>query len=636
MEQAFSDLLLLLDLYTSKQNSATVNIQEFIHFILTMVQQKQTSKPGIKSFLENTEKKIHKALGGLIENNLIVMTEGNAETIDFPGFYQRQISNAYEYTDPSIETPFPSNTILSQQNLKNTHIRNIRVLNDFTEYMLNRDENDTTEIINIVFAENYGDVIALAHMLPKAILQVAMIKLRDYLYRYANNDFFQEKLKHYFIGKERIVMDYFKNITTSPEKSISLILSGNDFSASFWSYFYSLVNAELQHQQVLKGNRSARDIALYQACTIILACNNYYQTMALNARDRSLTLSVIEKEMDKPPYYYTLEEIGHFKTAQGQEIFHDYSVHDLAEYFKKNIKPGDGDTMPSVLIFHGPQQEIWYVKKSKVADLCKTLINEASWVLRTCIEDRWFVIIKNYQTENTMRDAFAFESLIRDLALVHTPHLIPFIWDPKLEFVLEDLKNQGVQIQFELFRNGEPIMLRKLLNLKQDAILASIYAKLPFWYAVKFIMSIIGFVKHGINKELIFNRKIKQNKTAQPKSNDKILDKVDVLAKNLIPPESSVESELEALAGQWNQQIGKEAQKKLREDVDSIISKQISFELKTLKFGNLNISIIEDIAKSLAASNETLKKINNKKALHKYIMLYILKRIKTKTSQRTR
>jgi hypothetical protein len=638
MEQVFSDLLSILNIYTSKQNSATVKADALIQFITTAIGQKNTKLPGINSFLEDTENKIYKALDALIENKQVTITDGNVETIYFPGFYQKQISNAYEYIDTSIETPFPGDTSLSLQSLQNIHMKTINILNDFTGYLLDRDENDTMEVVRIVFSGNYGNAVVLAQMLPKGILQVAMIKLRDYLYRYGNNDFFQEKLKHYFVGKERIVMDYFKNITTSPEKSISLILSGNDFSASFWSYFYSLVNAELQHQQVLKGNRSVRDIALYQASTIILACNNYYQTLALNERDRSLILSVIEKEMDKPPYYYTLEEIGRFKSAQGQEVSHDYSVQDLKEYFKQNIKPGDGNAMPPVLIFHGPQKEIWYVKKSKVVNLCEDLINEASRVLRKCIEDRWYEIIKNYQTENTMRDALAFESLISDFALVHAPHLIPIIWDPKMEFILDDLKSEGVPIQFELFHTGELITLRRLLDLKQDAILASIYSRLPFWYASKFIMRIMRFIKHGIKGELVFNKKIKRNKTpeAKPKSNEKILDKVDLLAKNLITAKNSIESELEALAGQWNQQIGKEAQKKLRQDVDSIINIKISFELKTLKFGNLSISIIEDLAESLATSDEVLKRINNRKALRKYIMLYMLKLIKMKTSQRTR
>jgi hypothetical protein len=627
MEQAGSDLLLLLGAYTSKHNSAIVEIDSFIQSITAAIRQKRMNVPGIGSFLEDTKNKIYKTLDELIGNKLVCMKDGNAENIYFPPFYQKQISRAYEYIDTSVETPFPSDAALPIPSLPNLDIKHIGILDDFTDYILNRDEDNKTAIVRIVFPEEYRNTFALASMLPKTILQIAMFKLRDYLYRYGNNDFFQGKLRSYFAGKEMIVQDYFKNITAAPDKSIELIVSGNDFSSTFWSYLYSLINTELEYQQVLKGNRSARDIALYQASTIILACNNYYQTVALNKRDKSRLFSLIDGEMGKPPYYYTLEQIGHFENDQGQEISRDYSIQDITEYFKQKLKSGDSNTMPPILTFHGQQKEIWYAKKDKIIDLCENLIEEASQILRTCIEERWHEIIKNYQTENTMYDDFAFEQLIRDLALTHTPHLIPIIWDAKLEFVLDELKGQRALFRLELFHSGESVTLRKLLGFKQNVILYSIYARLPFWHSSKLLMKIIGFIKHGVRREIIFQKK---HKTAevQPENSNKILDKIDPLIKNLITGQNSLDSELDALAEQWNQLLNKNARKNLRKDVDSIINAEISFKMRTFKFDNLSISIIEDIAESLIASNGSLKKIHNKKALCKYIMLTILKRMK--------
>jgi hypothetical protein len=630
MEQTDSDLLLLLGAYTSKHNSAVVETDAFIQSVTAAIRQKKTNIPGIGSFLEDTKNTIYKTLDVLSDQKKVFMKDGNVENIYFLPFYQKQIGRAYEYIDTSIETPFPGDAALSIPNLPDL-FKSIGILNDFTEYMLTRDETGETDIVRLVFAQGHGGVFALASMIPKTILQIAMFKLRDYLYRYGSNDFFQGKLKSYFSGKEMIVQDYFKNIMAAPEKSIALIASGNDFSSAFWSYLYSLINTELQHQQVLKGSRSAQDIALYQASTIILACNNYYQTIALNERDKFKTLSIIEGEMDKPPYYYTLEEIGRFKNDQGQEIFRSYSPHDLAEYFKQKLKAGDSNTMPPILLFHGPQKEIWYAKKDKIINLCENLINEASRTLRTCLETRWHEIIKNYQTENTMYDDFAFEQLIRDLASAHTPHLIPIMWDAKLKFILEEQKDKGAPAWLELFHSDDPVTLRKALGFKQNVILHSVYAGLPFWYSNKLALKIIGFIKHGAKREIIFKKK---PKTAKAKDNRKALDTVDQLVKNLIREQKSIDSELDALAEQWNQLLNKTAQKDLRHDVDSIVNAKISFEMKTLKFGNLTLSIVEDIAESLIASNNTLKKIHNKKALSKYIMLAILKWMKNTGSSK--
>jgi hypothetical protein len=628
MEQAGSDLLLLLDAYTSKRNSAIVETGSFIQSIMTAIGQKKANMLGISSFWEDTKNKIYKALDELITNKLVLMKDGSAENIYFPAFYQKQISRAYEYIDPSVETPFPGDTALPIPNLPDLDIKRIGILNDFTEYMLNRDENDNTNIVQVVFAEGHGNAFALASMLPKKVLQIAMFKLRDYLSRYGSNEFFRGKLRHYFAGKDMIVLDYFKSITVSPEKSIALIVSGSEFPSMFWSYLYSLINTELQHQQALKGHRDVRDIALYQASTIILACTNYYQTVTLNERDKSRFFLVVEEKMGKPPYYYTLEEIGRFKNDQGREISRDYSPHDLTEYFKQKLKAGDSDTMPSILTFRGPQKEVWYAKKDKVIDLCEKLINEASQILKTCIEKRWYEIIKNYQSEDTMYDNFAFEQLIHELALTHTPHLIPIIQDSKLEFVLEEQEYKRALAWLDLFHSGEQAALRNILRLKQDVILYSIYADLPFWYSNHLLMKIIGFVKHGAKREINFKKKQKTTDVkSEILSND--LSKIDRLVKALITEKDSLDSELDALAEQWNQLLNETARKNLRKDVDSIINTEISFKMRTFKFSNLSISVIEDIAEALIASNNSLKKIHAKKALCKYIMLTMLKRIKT-------
>jgi hypothetical protein len=627
MEQDCSDLLSLLDAYTSKRNSAIVETESFIQSIMVAIRQKKTNIPGISSFWENPKSKIYRVLDELITNGLVFMKDGSAENIYFPTFYQKQISRAYEYFDTSVETPFPGDTALLIPNLPDLDIKRIEILNDFTEYMLNRDENNNTNIVHVVFAEGHGSAFALASMLPKKILQIAIFKLRDYLSRYGNNEFFQGKLRHYFVGKERIVQDYFKSIMVSPEKSITLIASGSDFSSMFWSYLYSLINTELQHQQALKGHRDVRDIALYQASTIILACANYYQTVTLNERDKSRVFLVVEEKMDRPPYYYTLEEIGHFKNDQGREISRDYSSRDLMEYFKQKLKAGDSDTMPPILTFRGPQKEVWYAKKEKVIDLCENLINEASRILKTCIEKRWYEILKNYQSEDTMYDKFAFEQLIHELASTHTPHLIPIILDSKLEFVFEEQKDKRVSVWLKLFHSDEQATLRNILGLKQSSILYSIYAGLPFWYSSHFLMKIIGFIKHGAKREIIFKRKQKTTDVkSENLSND--LVKIDRLVKSLITEEDSVDSELDALAEQWNQLLNEPARKSLRKDVDSIINTEISFKMRTFKFSNLSISVIEDIAESLIASNNSLKKIHAKKALCKYIMLAMLKRLK--------
>jgi hypothetical protein len=348
----------------------------------------------------------------------------------------------------------------------------------------------------------------------------------------------------------------------------------------------------------------------------------------LNERDKSANLSIIEREMKEPPYHFTFEEICQFKNERGQNIAQDCSQREIEAYLKQRQKT-DGNLMPPILIFHGPKKEIWYVKKEKVVDLCDNIIVSALPVLKVSLEDRWRKMIQRYQTENTMNDDVVFDQLIDELASIHVPHLIPIVRDSKMEFILEEQKDRKLPVWADQFYSSEPVILRKLFGFKRNVILHSVYAELPFWYSNKIIKGIIGFIKHGSNRVVIFK------KTARPvkaNSDNNASAKIDWIIKNLLTKSGSIDSELDALAESWNQLLERNSRQKLRKDVDAIVNAKISYEMKTFNFGNLSISVIEDIAESLIISNNTLDRIPNKKALRKYIMLIILRRLQNKRS----
>jgi hypothetical protein len=631
MDQAESDLFLLLDRYATRHNNAVIVTGSFVQSVLKAIQQRKTNIPGIKSFLDNTQNEIHKALEGLIKAELVFEEEGNREKIYFPSLYSRKIGDAYEHIDTSIETPLPNDTALSIYNLQKHRIKHVDVLNGFIDYINKRDEENKREVIRLAFFEGYDSALAVSELLPQKILRISLFKLCDYLKRYGNAEFFLEKLKNHFPGKETLVQDYFKNITTAPEKSIAAVMSGGSFSTTFWPYLCSLLKSELQHQEVLSGERPARDIALYQVSSIILACNNYYTTVARDERDKSFIFSLIDGELEKPPYYYSFDNIKSFKTNQGQNILRNFSVRDLTAHIKKKLKSENNNTMPALLTFHGPSQERWYVSKKKAADLCRGLIAEAAPVLEKHIEDRWRKIIKNYYNENTMRSDSVFEELVYDLAMDNIPHLPSILREPKLEFVLDELRAGGEQLQLELFRFGKPLPLHKMLGLEREKILLAVRADLPLRHSIKFIAKLIGFLKHGTKSELIFAPKKQRNRTVQAAEDGrKDNHTIDNLAKSLLPEGETMESELDILAEKWDQLIDKSAREILRKKVDVIIRSKFIFEFNTLKFGSLTVSILADIAVSLIASNDVLKSIHDKKALQSYITLYMLKLIKAK------
>jgi hypothetical protein len=629
MEKAESDLHLLLSAYTEKHDSAMITTALFIQFVVTAVQQKKTDMPGVASFIDDTKNKILQTLNELIKAGSLFIEDDSTDKLFFPSFFCGKIYNAYKHIDASVETAFPNDVSLCIYNLQKHHAKQINILDDFTDYLNTRDEKNQTEVVRLIFPDKYDSALATSSLLPQTILQISLFKLRDHLIRYDNNGFFQKKLKNYFPGKETLVLDYFNNITMQPEKSIESIISGNSFSTSFWSYLRGLVKSELQYQENLYEGRTAHDNALYQSCTIILACNNYYTTLALNERDKALTLSSIDTQMDKPPYYYTFDEIKCFKTSQGQEIYKNYTLQEIETYIKAKLKPSINGDMPLILIFRGSDKEVWYAKKSKMVDLCVRLVAEAMPLLKKSIEERWSSMLKGYYAENSMHSDVVFEELVQDLASINMPHLMPILQDPKLEFVLEEFKASGKEIFLELFHYGEPLPLHKVLGMERELILSSIRIALPLWYSIDFIVNIIGFFRHGRQRTLFFSRKLKPKKAKQDHISKNMLD-IDALEKTMVPEGKSMDDELNTLVEKWNQQIGKNAQQESCETVNGIIKDNLIFVFKTLKFSRMTFSSIEDIAGSLIASNDVMKSIHDKKALRSYVILFMLKLMKTR------
>jgi hypothetical protein len=639
MDQASLDLLSLLDSYASRHNSSIVTINLFVRYVEAAVREGADTVPGLSSFSENTGERIYKTLDDLIGAGEVLQSGGGTGKVCVVSFLYQKINAAYDFADPSVETPFPNISSFILDSRHENYLKHIYVADDFLQYLNSLDENSRMEVFQLVFGGEYGSITVSTAILPERVLEIALLKVRDYLHRYGKSGFFQEKLTNLFPREKQGIAEYLKSIlvlSENKEKVVSPVISGSKFAYSFWSFFYNLVNMEMDHQKGFDGAMRTGSIVLYQASAIIMVLATYYHSAAQENRSRELGFSALEKEMDQPPYYYTLDEIRQFQSVQKQKSEQNDYEQEMIEYIKTKLKPEDDQKMPSILSFRNRQEETWYVKKSRILNLCTKLIEEAPPILKKCIEDRWSVMVKNYQTENTMFDNSAFESLLGSFAKSAIPHFLPIIRAPKLEVVIEELTESGAQFQFELFNNGEPVALYKLFDFRQKALLSSIYAGLPFWYKNKFIVKLVGFIKHGKSRDLVFlskGKKNMQNKQEQQKKARLSQDKIDTLAQNLISDGNTIEGELDILAEKWNQLLDKTAQKKLRKDVDIIINSAVAYQMKTRKFDTLSVPIIQETAESIVSSNVVLKKMRSE-SLRKYIMLYTLKLMKAKNSPR--
>jgi hypothetical protein len=615
--------------YTTQQNNAIVKTKALIKSVIKAVRQQKLTVPGINSFIDDTETKIRDALDQLARENLILMEASQEEQFYVIPFFYDKVVKAYEGKDSSIETPFPGDSLLDAYKFPKKRIRYLELPGKLIEYLSFKDkenyEDGEMEIIRLEFEEENGAVLTAGGLIPQNILQVSLLKLRDYITRYADKDYFQEMLKSHFTQRKTAVVNLFQTFMTGPQQTVELINSGEELSYTFWLYMHNMIKKAIAMSIEHNQERMQRDITLYQANSIILICNNYYRIAGQNKYKEMQIFAAIEKRMEAPPYHYTPDEICEFKDNQGKPLLQDYSKEDLYVFLKEKTE-GTLEELPRILTFRSSVKETWYVKKTCANHFCEKLISEASNLVRPRIENRWKGLLKDYFTENTMHDNHAFESLIYEIIETEMPYFLPIIRGKKLELALTELQSGGGKSSIALYEAGKPVALGKLLDLQEEPILREIRAGLPFWYAVDFVVRFIGYILHGPRRDIIFERK-KKPKNA-PLGKRAGVTSLDLIMRNLVPPGNTAESELNVLAEKWNQLLDRSAQKSLRSDVNSIVKGHLNFVLQTLKMSSITLPALEDIAESLIVSTGTLRKILAKKALKEYIVLYMVKLLK--------
>jgi hypothetical protein len=627
MAEQKKDLFDLLNAYAVRQNSPTVSLDQFLNFLKKSAKKNPASQLGI--WLQQSDQIFNDELDELIGEKKVHLVEGDRQKLYLPLFYYEKIINAYKTVDDTVESPFPSETSLALYNMPAEGIRYVDAANGLTSYLTEKNHKEH-EIVRIGFAEGNGNCLALPALLPESMLSIALYKIRDYSRRYANTDYLQQKLCASFPGKEMITKDMYKRLIGQTEELLGTMMEGGEFSTSFWYFFGTLLKREIDESVERNEERLPRDIALGQSIAIVNACNNYFRVIALNEKDKSQAYTSLDAKLEEPPYYFTFDEIFQFKAKSGQLILEGYTKNDLTAYIKDRQRPGENGEMPALLTIRTRTGETLYVKKANVLVLCKVIITDTATMIRSRLENRWLEMLRNYHFEAAMRDSFAFEELLNAMIEENMPQVIPLIRDQKIDFAQEELKTKlgGKWDGLSVFENGEPVPFRVLLGLQKEAILSVIRMHLPFWYSLSFVVKIIGLIKHGAKREIVFEKSAKKKKLPQNAAPAAKSGAVDSILKDMVGSGSSLDERLDELAENWNMLLNRSAQNKMREDVNAAIKSHCRFMQKTLNMSRITRHVLEDSAQGLINSNLVLSKIQSKKALAEYIVLMMLKFMK--------
>ncbi|MDR1900737.1 MAG: hypothetical protein LBQ88_00440 [Treponema sp.] len=623
-----TDLYSILAAYARKNNTPFIDIAVFQGALEKNAKRLAPEHPEWLKWTKNVGGLFWSEVSSLVEKGKceLLSNMSQAGVVYLSSFYLETVQDAYGSLDNTADKPFPSEDSL-HITLPENQVRIISI-DDFLPY-LEYPQDSLLPLIRLTFPEGFGSAIATSRMIPRRLLEAAMLKIRNYLRIHGNKEFALNKLEPQLQGKEVYIKDILNQILIRPMDCVTSLENVGDFTYLFWAHFCILVKNDIRK----KKEHLSEDIASIQSIYLIEVCNNYYKIKAVKNREKELAFKALEVHLDKPPYYYTLDNILRFTNSKGVLLLGQYSEEDLNAYIKAKISVTDNLEQPELLLIRNDKGNSWFVRKGKLLSLISHLLIDARPLMKKAISKRWFRLIKRYRSEPAMESDSEFEKLLASTIPDVNEILSILLNSPTLSLVYEEIeKTQGnIPESSRIFQKGRLIPFSSLFFLKRKDMLTDIRIILPFWYSIPFITAIMAFFTARNSK--------KEIKKEEEKAENEAIDRKDPsyelvktakqLATELIPHDRTIDVYLSELEDRWNRLINVRSKKDLSEDVNSFIRDFLRHSLRRDKRLKISRESLFRMASNIITRNATLMGLKDQDALHLYIEVYLLQLLQT-------
>jgi hypothetical protein len=636
-----TDLYSILKAYTNKNNSPYINIDPFLFFLKNYAIRKAPEQPEWSKWTGETEVKFWTELSGLVESSKCALLADTPEgRIYMPFYYVERLEETYRDIDNTANYPFPDEHSL-QFSFPEDQVRIVNLENGmgiFFEREENTDDKEegveapeagdsSSPIVKVIFPEDYGSALFLPSMIPRRIMEAAFLKVRHYLRVRGNREYIMHKLSPQLAGKEKYLQESLDRILVRPLDCLAALEGSSDFSFLFWAYFCSLVKSDMRK----KKEKLSEDIAVLQAVCVIDVCGGFYKARALKKREKEIAFRNLELHMEKPPAFYTMEEILQFTTDRGSPLAGLYSQKELEAYIKRKTTESGDNELPEWFVLRGRKGECWYIKRGKYLSLCAKMLVETRPVIKKAIAGRWTELIKNFSAEPAMEKDAEFDKLLAAYTASLKPALTAMLADQKLLWVYEKLE-QAQKIlpsSSRIFRAGKLIPMNELYGLRRKDLLADAKMFLPFWYSIPLLHAVMGFFKNLGRKKKRRAAGESDETGEEPTPEVKLARDIQSAARSieaaLVPRGQTLDSYLAELETRWSRLLDRQARQNLIEDVNALVRDSLRQIIRIHKKKRISREGLGEIASSIISGNSALRGLGGQDSLHLYLELYMVK-----------
>jgi len=621
------DLYSLLRGYAVNIKSANVNTRQFLSFISQYAAKKKFEQPELERWADDAEAEFKNEINALVlSGKCVLLADSKDGNIFLPWFCREIIRSTYENPDKHAGIPFLS---ASNMNLKipDGYAKVVGLLSDMEAFFGQMDPADSEQIISLQFPQNYGSTLMLASMIPRKLMELALIKIQYFLNHGHSMTHIVNTLNVQIKDKERALKECIDRIVFRPFECINDMERFDDFVYLFWVHFCALVKKDINAKNEIREP----DLAVLQSIYVIEVCSSLYRSSVVKKREIDAAYARLEELMNFPPFSYTTGDIAKFTTDKGVPLLSYISKQDMESYIRGKITISKDGALPAWLSIKGKMDDRLYFKKEQYLPICSMMLGEVQPLVKAALVRRWSKLIKDFSSEPAMEKDPEYEKLLKKLTNTINPVLPTMLEDPRLLWAYEELERAlgAVPQAMRLFNRGMLLPFYILYALKRKELVSEIKSELPIWYSNPILNAIFRFFKNLRRKKSARGAQngTEGNETSavSGKKYNKMQSSALKIQSDIVPEKQNVDEYLESLEERWCSLRDENTRKTLIVGVKSLVKDRLRKDIKIKNLKWVERDDLREVVNYLISENSTLIKIKDQDALRTYMELYMLK-----------
>jgi hypothetical protein len=499
--------------------------------------------------------------------------------------------------------------------------------------------------IRLTFPENVPAVIVPRARLVPDLVEAALDRIGRYLQIPRNADYAGARIRAALGAAETLARQALDDLAVRPRKAASNVISPTEFNVRFWSHLANVISAETG----AKTDRTAADQALLQSAFYVSAVAFHRKVAADRAQERAADLKLLEAQVRKAPFVFTLEDLYAMKDEKGSLLTAKHGREFITSFLAARSSPGEtrppgaGEPGASELLPFLVQCGSFFIQRDLIAPVFLNRLGEAAESLHAAYVKEWVARMREDEAPPAARidapfradvyrrvgDAFPVLAALANGPVLAIASRNPALPDAAREDLLRCFESEGVLRPFPA-----------LLGLSRVGLLKEARSFLPFWLTAPIISGVVRFFRALLRRGLApaqpapaahapgpVRIPAEEGRAAADRlAVERMHRAVQAIIARYVPAGASVDSALEELVERWNPLLEPGPKKDLVRDVNALVLDFLRPIRSSFLMRPPDVERVTALAEQLAASR-SLAIIRNRDPLLRYISLVMLRNL---------